>query len=298
MWTINQAVKALNQSASVNEAAATLGTTPASLRGRFQRANIGSPAKHIGVSHLSEIERVLVCPDAHIPFHDERAWGTFLVAAYDWKPDTIVFLGDLADCYEVSDYTKSPTRKHNFASEMQAVNDELDRVARAKRTVVLLGNHEDRLDRLIAKRAPELHGLTSIPKLLRYEDRGWEWIPYGEQLQIGKIRFAHDYGVAGANAVRQSLAATGHCVLFGHTHRAGIEYSGTVDGERHVGMSCGWLGDYDSLAFSYTRRWKAKREWTHGFSTVQIERATGYGFAQFHPIIDGRTVIDGQTIRG
>jgi len=313
-WTpakVAQAVTVLNGSKSVGAAAKKLRCSTGALRAAFQRRGKGSPSDHLGAVpgtvfakfFFSEptpdpIERVLVCPDIHIPYHDQNAWETFLRAAVAFQPDRLVFLGDGADCYEISEFAKDPARKHNFFSEMEAVNVEFDRVSALgiKKVDYLLGNHEDRLNRLIAKRAPELHGFTSLPKILRFKERGWTWHEYGEQLQIGKIFFAHDYGPSGARAVSQALAATGHSVLFGHTHRAQVEYVGTTDGTRHVGMSCGWLGDYNSLAFAYARRWKAKKEWTHAFASVEIERATGHGYAQLHPIIDGHVLIGGQLV--
>jgi len=325
---VTRAIKLLGRSGSVREAALSLQTTPAALRALFERARekglkCGSPVDHVSTGRErqsraqqraagrlpstrrfvaepeSAIERVIICPDVHVPYHDERAWNVFLNACRAWKPDTLVCLGDFLDCYSISEFTKDPARQLSFADEIGAGVKACNQLQAAFAGPVkfLGGNHEYRLDKHIAKNAPELHGVTSIPDLLEFERRpGWQWIPYGEQLQIGHIRFCHDYGAAGSRSVSQSLAATGHCVVFGHTHRAAIEYSGTTDGERHVGMTCGWLGDYDALAFSYAKRWKARREWTHGFSTATIERATGLGWVQFHPIIDGRVILDSQVI--
>lgn len=305
-WThtkLTDAVAVLAHCSTVEQACKKLKVTPGALRAAFQRSGRGSPSGHLRplVAPQATIERVLVCPDIHIPYHDEKAWETFLRAIQAYKPDRLVFLGDGADCYEISEFAKDPRRKHNFFSEMEAVNVEYDRISRLQTSLgfevdYLLGNHEDRLNRLIAKRAPELHGFTSIDKILRFAERGWRWHAYGEQIQIGKIFLAHDYGPSGGRAVSQALAATGHSVLFGHTHRAQVEYSGTTDGQRHVGMSCGWLGKYDSLAFSYARRWKAKKEWTHAFASLEVERGTGHGYAQLHPIIDGHVLIGGQLV--
>ncbi len=304
---ILDAIAVLKHSGSLSEATKRLRVSAGALRAAFQRArgrglNCKTPREYVGAGLAAKpatgLERILVCPDVHIPFHDELAWATFLQAAKVYKPDHLIFLGDVADCYEVSDFTKSPDRRHNFKSEIRGVNVELDRVSELEinKVTYILGNHEDRLDRLIAKRAPELHGITSIPELLVLDERGWDVVPYGEEVTAGKIHFSHDYGPSGGRAVSQSLAATGHCVLFGHTHRAMSEYSGTTDGERHVGMSCGWLGDYNALAFAYTRRWKARKEWTHGLSTVEVDRESGFGSVQFHPVMNGSVIIHGQKV--
>jgi predicted phosphodiesterase len=309
---LEERLEALRSSPSIRQAALKLQLDAPSLARYFERRSI-NPGEYLGTQspftkragpEVVKVEprgltEILICPDVHIPYHDELAWNTFLAAATALRPDILVILGDAADCYEISDFVKNPARKHDFESEMAAVNVELDRVdaLRIPRVVFLEGNHEDRLNRLIAKRAPELHGFVNMQEILKIEKRGWEWVKYGNSIAIGKLNFAHDYGPSGKYAAIQTLAATGQNSIFGHTHRAQCEYGGLVSGERHVAWSMGWLGDYEALAFSYSRRWKARKEWTHGFGKATLD-STGCGWASFVPILDGRCVVEGRVIHG
>jgi predicted phosphodiesterase len=241
--------------------------------------------------------RILVCPDAHHPYVNRQAWEVFLAAARQWQPHVVVVIGDFLDCYSISDYIKDPCRVAMLDHELTAgaaALEELTAAAPNARRIFCAGNHEDRLDRLIAKQAPALKGLLSIRELLQLDQRQWEWKPYRAWVRIGKIAFVHDVGHAGANGARQSLAAFGGNIVIGHTHRAGLVIGGTVEGEKHVCLNVGWLGDLEAV--DYGSKVQQQRDWCHGFGTVTLD-AEGNGWCQFHPILSGRTIVDGQVIQ-
>lgn len=269
-----------------------------------KRKPTGTPAKQAP----KRITRVAIIPDAHIPYHDALAWHTALTAVRAMQQDrlgvdALVILGDLADCYEISDFDKNPNRKHNFEGEIDCVRGEMARVSALElpRVILLEGNHEHRLPRYLTKRAPELFNFVSIPNLLGVRERGWEWVPYGESVAIGKIHYSHDWGACGKYAVQRQLEI-GHSVVAGHTHRAGCAYGGGVaitspTDQRRVSWSMGWLGDFEQLAFSYKKKWQARAEWTHGIGTATMDE-TGVGWVQFHPVIEGRVIVDGAVVSG
>jgi hypothetical protein len=162
--------------------------------------------------------RVFIVPDVHAPFHDKRAVKTTLQAIPAFKPDRLVFLGDGPDCYEISDFAKDPARKLDFNGEMKLVNqlwDKFDAV-KPKESFYILGNHEDRLSRFIAKRAPELHGFVSIEQIMRLRERGYEITKYGDELVMGRLRFSHEYGQTGPYCAKKSRESVGHNIVFGH----------------------------------------------------------------------------------
>lgn len=241
--------------------------------------------------------RVLVCPDAHHPFVDPLAWSTFLAAAREWRPDVLVIIGDFVDSYSISSHAKDPERKVNFRDEINAANAALDEIdsLRVPRVVFCEGNHETRLARAIAERAPEFHGLIDIRDLLRIHQRGYEWVPYKQLIRIGKIAFTHDVERCGVNAARQSLIDMGGNLVFGHTHRGAVVYAGTVEGDQHVCMNVGWLGSFDDIDYKHQAR--ARREWQHGFGLVTLD-ATGCGWCEFVPILSGRCIVDGRVVSG
>lgn len=294
------------------------GTTGDNLWKGFQKAGLGRPMGHVGLRSVvstppvaqvvqhqptGPLTKILIVPDVHVPYHCELTWRTLLATAVGWKPDVAVILGDFGDFYQVSQHPKDPNRKLSFGDEVGAVLTELTRFSslRVPRVVFCEGNHETRFQRLVNSMSPAIANVTGIAKdareLLDVRGRfGWEWIPYGHHCSIGKLNFMHDAGHAGMYAAKQSVAAFGGNIIFGHTHRAGAHYESTVSGDRHVGWTMGWLGDPEAI--DYRHRARVLRESQHGFGVAYIEEATGLGWCHFVPIIGGRAVVDGALYNG
>ena len=239
----------------------------------------------------------LVIPDTHVPFHDRKAWALVLRVIREMQPDRIVLLGDFADCLAVSHFPKTPSRAAGLGAEIASVNVELDALSEAagKASVVFLsGNHEWRLERYLTQKAPELFDVLEISSLLNVAKRGWRWVPYKQHITIGKVAYAHDIGYSGKSAVQQSLSSFGGNIIFGHTHRSGIVYGGTVKREHRVAMSCGWLGDVSEIDYMHQSQTK---DWQTGFGWVQ-QAKNGDSWLQFVPIIAGRCCVEGYWIGG
>lgn len=313
--TAREAVLILRDAPSVKLAMPTIAErlgihSESSLRDLFKRCDFAPPSEHVNLPRSvsrpandapetgahNKTQRVIVCPDAHHPFVDQRAWECFLGATEAARPDTLVIIGDFADCYSVSSHTKDPARKVGFDAELKATEAALKQIydLRIPRVVYCEGNHEFRLQRYLADRAPELYGLTSIRDLLQIDRmRGWEWVPYRSFIRIGKVAYAHDVGRAGVNATRSSLIDFGDNLVFGHTHRLAVGYQGTVDEGMHVCMNVGWLGDYKQI--DYRAQFMARRDWQHGLGKVDYD-ADGRGWCQAIPIINGTCMIDGRKV--
>jgi predicted phosphodiesterase len=239
--------------------------------------------------------RTLIIPDVHAPYHDQKAWGLVLRVIRELQPENVVIIGDFADCYAVSAHAKTLGRRSDFAWEVEQVNgalDELQEVAPSLRYVG--GNHEWRLDRYLAGRAPELGGLAglSYPALVSLRKRGIPWTPYQSMLQLGNVGITHDLGRAGAHAARQSLIDYGGNLVIGHTHRGGVAYQGESKGSSHFCLNVGWLGDLSGI--DYAHQAKAKRDWQLGFGLIDQDGRSSW--AQFVPIVRYRCAIDGQVI--
>lgn len=234
----------------------------------------------------------LVIPDTHVPFEDKKAWNLVLKAAYELQPKRIVMLGDFMDCLTVSNFVAPPGRISTLKQEVTATRRELDRLSEAApkaEIVYICGNHEKRLEKYLAEKAPKLFGLVDMAELLRIEDRGWTWVDYRRHITFGKVAYTHDLGYSGKGAVSQCLDSFGGNIIFGHTHRAGVVYGGTVLGEHRVSMSCGWLGDPSAIDYTYQAKIK---DWQQGIGIVQQDRK-GNGWVQFCPIINGNVCVSG-----
>lgn len=243
------------------------------------------------------LERLLFVPDTHAPFHDVLAWNTMMAAARVFKPDRIIVLGDLADFYAVSFFSKDPLRAQLLAQELPIVNEKLDELdsLKAKKKHYCAGNHEFRLDRYIQDKAPALWGLTSLPKLLRLKERGWQYTPYRDGIHIGKLYVTHDLGRSGANAARQARTDSENNITIGHTHRLDMCYLPNQHGVPKFGASFGWLGDFNAI--DYMHKVSALRSWTHAFGIGYLE-PNGNIYLQGIPIFDGQCCLEGKIIRG
>lgn len=307
-WTddrLKAAIAVLCRHKRVDEACRELGVSPSGLKWALKNAGYDPPSAYTNtaIPPTAQGVRVLVIPDMHFPYHCPLMWATVLAAIRTLKPDVVVVIGDFIDCFEISDFAKPADRKLRFRDEIDLGSDALRTLedvceeAGVERRIFCMGNHEHRFQRYIDKRAPELDGLLSMESMLGLDETGWEVVQYGQDIQIGRIHFSHEFGPCGKYAAQKVLASMGHCAVFGHVHTGQVVYDGFTTGERHVAMAVGWGGDYEALAFSYKRKAAAKKEWIHGFGWCDID-GDGRGWCHFVPILDGIARVNGYEIRG
>lgn len=227
-------------------------------------------------------QRLLILPDIHAPVQDQAAIDLICLVATTWKPDILIQLGDLLDADSMSSYRRKPdglTLKHEVEGANAAL-DQLDAL-KIKRKVLTLGNHEARIQNRILDKIPELHGLVTVPSLLRLKERGWEWCEYTDHVTIGKVVYTHEQGACGARAHVQAKDAVGRSVVIGHTHRMAMDFSGTVHDGNRVGAMFGGLLDMSRVTYLH----KAQlRHWQLGFGTgIMLEG--GETFLRPHPIL-------------
>lgn len=249
------------------------------------------------MSSKKGLKKWLLVPDTHRPYHDKRAVELVLKVGESLKVDGIALLGDYGDFYAVSSHDKNPNRARNLEFEIEDICqglDEFDALG-AKEKIFIAGNHEDRLERFLMTKAPELFNVVKIPELLGLAERGWDYVPYKDHTTIGKLYLTHDTGKAGKFAHYSALEADFQSnVIIGHTHRLGYAVVGNAKGKPHVGAMLGWLGDVDQV--DYMHRIKAKRDWALGFGVAYME-PNGHCHVQPIPIVDYKCVVQGKLFK-
>jgi predicted phosphodiesterase len=242
------------------------------------------------------LEKILFLPDSHVPYEDKAAFTLMLKAAKVFKPDHCLILGDFIDCYSVSSHSRHPDRSLKLREEVDATINALEAVAAigAKNNVFVAGNHEDRLERYLKDKAPELFHFISIPKILKLRELGFKYIPYKQSYRIGKLNVTHDTGNAGRFAHYKSLDTFQHNIIIGHTHRLGYAVEGNAQGERHVTAMFGWLGDVEQI--DYMHRVKAIKDWTLGFGIGYLDTSTNIVYVTPVPIVKDTCLIEGKLI--
>lgn len=223
--------------------------------------------------------------DSHHPFQDERALAVVRSIAEDSQPDVLVHMGDLVDCYSISAFDRNPERMQSLQQEIDSARSHLLHMREAvpaARFVLLEGNHEDRLRRLIWKLEGPARMLTSLrafqealswPNLLQLGGLGIEFYPYGREQTRANIlpKFILKHG----NVVRKWSGWTakaeweryGKSGASGHTHRKGVFYHKKHDGNTvwiEVGCTC----DLD-------QEYAPDPDWQQGCALIHFNKATG-----------------------
>jgi hypothetical protein len=240
-----------------------------------------------------------VIPDCHFPHQHQAAYRLMLkVGAALGKgrgPAEVLLLGDFADFWAVSAHDKEAQAERLLGVEVAAVNAELDRLdslwPRAKKTY-LEGNHEHRLTRYLGTEAPALDGLVECRTLFRMSARpNWTWIPYGPG-QLVRVGASHLYArheplTGGVLPAHGTVLKAGCSVIYGHDHKSQQAQVVMANGDTHLGVSVGWLGDQRKAAFRYV---KGLFNWCLGFGIVTYDPKSGVFFVDTVRIIrQGKT---------
>jgi len=239
-------------------------------------------------------KKVLVIPDVHIPYHDSKALDLVLKAGKAFKPDAIVILGDFIDNYSISRYDKDPRRDRFLKWEVDEANkilDKIDKMFPRADKIFMEGNHEERLNKFITTKAPELFGLVDTQALLGLKDRGYKYFPYGKHHKLGKLVVIHGT-FSRKNIARAMLDKYEHSVCFGHVHTIEEALKVNEMGEAHVAFTPGWLGDKTKADYI-----KDFSNWSLGFATV-IVKPSGIFFHNIHRIVNYKCRLNDKIISG
>lgn len=246
---------------------------------------------------MRKLHKILIIPDTHRPYHDKKAWELMLKVGRSLQPDMVVVLGDFGDFFGVSSHSKNPNRALRMDEEIKDVQKGLKELKAlgAKEHHFIAGNHEDRLQRYLQDKAPELFNLVSIPEILTLKKNGWSYTPYKQSLKIGKVHFTHDVGHAGRSSIFQCLDTFQHSNVTGHTHRLAYIVEGNATGEHKVSAQFGWLGDVAEA--DYMHQVKAKKNWALGFGVGYLDQQTGAIYLVPVPIVNYTCVVEGKLFK-
>jgi predicted phosphodiesterase len=213
-----------------------------------------------------------VMSDIHIPFHDAAALETALQEIEDTRPVGIVLLGDVADFHAISRWENDP-RNRDFEGERQAVVQFLKHLRErfpTQRIIYKLGNHEERLERYMRTKAPELLGMECLQfrELIEADSVGVEVVGDQRRIALGRLTLihGHEYRFAISNPVgpaRGLFLKSNTTAMCGHFHQTS-QYSKRALDDVH--RACWSLGALCQLDPEY----RPINEWNHGFAIVTV----------------------------
>lgn len=210
---------------------------------------------------------VAVASDFHVPFQDKEAVSAFINYCAEIQPTAIVINGDLVDMYMLSRFAKGEGR--NPMSEIEEARDILCQIREAcpsSNIFYVIGNHEQRLEKTILSKAPELASLIedvfSIFKLDNLEIRGCGTLTLNDN-------FVFKHGTllgnkSGLSAIKEMENAYLSGAT-GHTHRL-AKYIARKAGRKFIWLETGCL-------CSMEPEYMLNPNWQQGFGMIQFENS-------------------------
>jgi predicted phosphodiesterase len=218
--------------------------------------------------------RWLVLSDTHLPYHDKATIESALKWAKQNRAAGVLLNGDLLDSHEVSDFDKDPTAMR-YTDEIEIgkrfltwVREQLPKA----RIVFKAGNHEDRLERYIVRRAPAIWGLEglNLQSLLHLDDLDIEYVGDKRVIRLGKLNVLHGHEYKGSiigpvNPARGIFLKARSVVLCGHWHQTSEHHEKDIRGEPQAAWSVG-------CACHLSPQYAPLNRWNHGWASVDVAK--------------------------
>lgn len=205
--------------------------------------------------------RHIVIPDVQlksgVPVEHLEWMGHYIV---DKRPDVLVIGGDWADMPSLSSYDKGKKsyEGRTYRGDILAANDglqrlmapiqaEMERIERRcikrwkLRKIVVLGNHEDRINRAIEDARQWEHTISTDD--IHFRQWGFEVYPFLQQVEVDGITYCHYFPsgpmnrpITTARALLSKLHAS--CFAF-HQQGRDIAYGKKANGQTITAIICG-----------------------------------------------------------
>jgi|TARA_B100000519_G_C14211570_1_gene422904 predicted phosphodiesterase len=199
-------------------------------------------------------ERVLVISDLHIPYHHKDSFKFLEEVKKQFKPDTVINIGDLLDFHAISFHEHNP--------DLPSIGDELS-IAKA---------HIKELESIfpVVTEVHSNHSSLVYRRAIKYGMSAQFLRPYGEFLGTKKWQWVDDmvlklsngkkvYFTHGKSADILKVSQTmGMSAVQGHYHtKFCISYWANPD-DLYWGMNVGCLINQKSMAFSYAKNFNTR----------------------------------------
>lgn len=277
------------------EGALLMPRSPAAKQNVPLPAPIASAVSSWGVVHV-DFETAGILSDIHLNFHDSQALEVALEHLEYQAPDTIILLGDVVDFYAISFFQRDPELR-NLVNEVKSLRQFLQhlrgRFPKA-RIIYKDGNHEERLQRYVWERIPEISALMthdgvrvfSMEFIANSSSVGVELVGDKRPILLGEhlhLLHGHEFRKPMTNPVnpaRGLFLRTGCNAMCGDLHQTSQHTESglakTVS-TYSIGCLCELHPAYMPL-----------NKWNHGFATVRSHR--GAWAVENHKIIAGQVV--------
>lgn len=216
--------------------------------------------------------RILLLSDIHLPYHSIEAVTKAI--EYGNKKDgvnTVILNGDILDFYQASSFARDP-RKKDLAYEFEVFKEFISKLYFAlgePKIYFKCGNHEERFERYLFVKAPELIGIDEfkLDILLEFGKYGIEYVDKKRIIKAGDLAIlhGHEFGrsiFSPVNPARGAFLRAKDSVIVGHNHQSSEHTEPTVNGRIittwSTGCLCGLNPEYMPI-----------NKWNHGFAYIE-----------------------------
>jgi hypothetical protein len=262
------------------------------------------PLPYLPAPQEAKTIRAILYGDVHFPDQDDKALGILASVTERYQPDVLICMGDLLDSHALSDHDRNPRKslKYTLQDEVDMARTHLAQMAMivppSTRRILLEGNHEDRLRRMVWRAQEKERSafmLNDVQRALEWEnilhldEIGWEFYPYHGPTQAQQ-EFLPKFIVKHGNVVRKWSASTakgehekyGKSGASGHVHRGGMFFHRDHNGN-HV-----WLETFCLCRLDPD--WTPYPDWQQGFWVIAFDAETGAFGAEPVYVHNGRAV--------
>ena len=219
-------------------------------------------------------KRILGLFDVHIPYHSVSAVTAAIMAGKEFNPDTILLGGDCIDFYQGSDYTKDKTKKQiveeleMFAEFIVVLRSEFPNA----RILFKEGNHEERYNTFLYKKAGELQGIPefSLEAIIRKRAGDIDYVGKKRIIKAGELNIIHGHEFKGGisapvNIARGLFLKAKVSCMQGHNHATSEHTETDMNGKITTTWSIGCLSELhpDYLPLN---------KWNHGFVLIEVRQ--------------------------
>lgn len=241
---------------------------------------------------ITGVNNLGICSDIHIPYHCELSLAACFSEFKKREVDGIYLNGDTMDFEKISKFGKIPDGRY-LKDEIEVGLSFLKALRRMFPTIPIFwkdANHEDRLQRFINEKVPELTKLygMDVRTMMKLDEFNITHIPENIVARFGKLHILHGHeiglGSGSVNVARQVRLKTGVNTLVGHWHKSSFDQSRNLADETHAAWSLG------CLCYLKPRYMGALSQWSNGAATVELLNDKGEFRVNTFSIVNGKVI--------
>jgi hypothetical protein len=238
------------------------------------------------------------------PIHNEACLNAALRFADEFKPDYMIFGGDMLDGKALSHWNRHKpllTENLRIGSDMKGfkrnVLRPLERLLKpTAQKIYLPGNHE-RFWIDLAQELPGIADLLDLREILQLGEHGWEWHRLGATYKLGKVYFTHgDVALrsGGKHAAKRLVEQYHRSVRAGHVHTAQqyMENTAVDASDFHDGKIVPCMCSRAPLFMK-----QAPNAWVNGLLVGYLTEDGGF-WDEIKLFVNGAFMHEGRIIRG